>query len=241
MFSGRDKLITSSFFTTLSELSGREMSQLAAYRPQANGRAGKAMQTVIQSHRKVIAQSGKKNWPALLPLALWTLNDRPGRAEYSPHRLVFGRAPMGLGDCPPINPTAGYENALQFFERLISERKQVQKRLTDIHRKAMEDHRCLHPITVYPSGEKLLIRVDKEHHDKHLDKLERLWKGPADTLKRVGTGNYLVSTDRGEEGIPAIRMKPFLERLNGTKVPLHYYTGPEEMVDSEKYILENVF
>ena len=86
----------------------------------------------------------------------------------------------------------------------------------------------------------MLIRVDKEHQDKHLDKLERLWKGPAEVLKRVGTGHYRVSTDRGEEVIPTIRMKPFLGRLNGTKVPLHYYREREEMVDSEKYILEQV-
>ena len=240
IFSDRDKLITSSLFTTLSELSGIEMSQLAAYRPQANGRAENAVHMVIQSLRKVIAQSGKKNWPELLPLALWTLNDLPGPAGYSPHRLVFGHEPMGLGDCPPISPTAGCEDALQFFERLISERKLVQKRLTDIHRKAMEEYRRLHPITVYRPGEKVLIRVDKEHQDKHLEKLERLWKGPAEVLKRVGTGRYLVSTDRAEEVIPTIRMKPFLERLRGTKVPLHYYTEREEMVDSEKYILEKV-
>ena len=143
IFPDRDKLITSSFFTTLSELSGMEMSQSAAYRPQANGRAENAVQMVIQSLRKVIAQSGKKNWPELLLLALRTLNDLPGPAGYSPQQLVFGREPMGLGDCPPISPTTGCEDALQFFERLISERKQVQKRLTDIHRKAMEEYRRL--------------------------------------------------------------------------------------------------
>ena len=62
-FSDRDKLITSSFFTTLNELSGINMSQSAAYRPHANGRAENAVQMVIQSLRKVIAQSGKKKWP----------------------------------------------------------------------------------------------------------------------------------------------------------------------------------
>ena len=83
-------------------------------------------------------------------------------------------------------------------------------------------------------------RVDKEHKDKHLDKLERLWKDPAEVLNALGTGRYFVSTDRGEEIIPTLSMKPFLERLNGTKVPLHYYTEREGMVDSEKYILEKV-
>ena len=152
--------------------------------------------------------------------------------------MVFRREPMGLGDCPPISPNAGCEDTLQFFERLISEREQVQKRLTDIHRKAMEEYRHLHPIPVYRPDEEVLIRVDKEHHYKYLDKLERLWKVPGKVLKRVGTGRYLVSTDQGEEIIPTIRMKPFLERLNGTTVPLHYSTEREEMVDSEKYIRE---
>ena len=56
----------------------------------------------------------------------------------------------------------------------------------------------------------------------------------------MGTGRYVVSTGRCEEIIPVIRMKPFLVRLDGTKVPLHYYTEREGMLDSESYILENV-
>ena len=146
-------------------------------------------------------------------------------------------SPWAWEIAPPVSLTAGSESALELFGRLISERKQVQKRLTDIHRKAMEEYRHLHAIMVYRPGEKVLITVDNEHQDKHLDKLERLWKGAAEVLKRVGTGHYLVSTDRGAEIIPTIRMKPLLERLNGSKVPLHYYTEHEEMVDAEKYIL----
>ena len=122
------------------------MSQSAAYRPQANSRAENAVQMVIQSLRKVIAQCGKKNWPELLPLAPWTLNDLPGPAGYSPHRLVFGREPLDQGDCPAISPSAGSGNALQFlWAAQLYERKQVQKRLTDIHRKAIEEYRRPQP------------------------------------------------------------------------------------------------
>ena len=50
-----------------------------------------------------------------LPLAVWAVNDLPGiHSPYSPHKLVFGRDPIGFGDCLPVQDECA-EDALTFF------------------------------------------------------------------------------------------------------------------------------
>ena len=85
-------------------------------------------------------QKQATNWLELLPLALWCLNDLPGPAGFSPHRLVFGRAPIGFWDCPQVSVAQGSEDARTFFQRLVNERAQVRKKLTAIHNKLTEAH-----------------------------------------------------------------------------------------------------
>ena len=146
IFSGHDSILKASFFDTLMKLSGVEDHKSTVYNPKANGRAERAVQSIIQSLRQIMEQKISKDSFHLLPLATWALNDLPGAVSgYSPHRLVFGRDPMGFGDCPPIIPKDGSEDAASFFNRLISERRQVQKKLCQIHKRR---HRIFHKNTL---------------------------------------------------------------------------------------------
>ena len=116
IFSDHDHIITKEFFTTLCELSGVQQKQSPVYRPRSNGRAERAVQVALDSLRKFFAQTRRKNWVQLLPLALWTANDIPGPVSgYSPHFLVFGRQPISFGDCPPVIPEHGSQDAIQVF------------------------------------------------------------------------------------------------------------------------------
>ena len=61
-----------------------------------------------------------QNWAQLLQLAIWASNDIPGPISgYSPHYLVFGRNPIGFGDCPPILPQSECRDAVGFFQQLV--------------------------------------------------------------------------------------------------------------------------
>ena len=63
--------------------------------------------------RKYLCHCGG-NWYHALPVAVWGLNDPPGIvAPYSLHRLVIGRDPPGLGDCPPY--VLAHANCIPFF------------------------------------------------------------------------------------------------------------------------------
>ena len=102
-----------------------------------NRPAERAVQSVICSLRQFLEQRGKgkhSNWITSLPLALWGLNDLPGAVHpYSSHRLVFGREPIGWGDCPPYVDEEGCEDAGVFFRRLVQERDAVRDKLQSIH------------------------------------------------------------------------------------------------------------
>ena len=81
-------------------------------------------------------QTNKKNWVQLLPLAVWTSNAIPGVVSgYSPNYIMFGRNPIGFGDCPAVIPEHGAEDAVQFFSKLIEDRRYVQEKLQAQHDK----------------------------------------------------------------------------------------------------------
>ena len=93
----------------LFALSGVEQHSSVAYRPQSNERAERAVQSIVNSLRQYLEQRGgcsKHSWMEGLPLALWALNDLLGAVSgYSPHRLIFGRDPVGWGGLFACIPT----------------------------------------------------------------------------------------------------------------------------------------
>ena len=73
-------------------------------------------------------QRKEKNRVHLLLLAFWTFNDIPGVVfGYSPHYMIFGRNPIGFGNCPPVNPEHGSVDAVRPFKQLIAHRRFVQE------------------------------------------------------------------------------------------------------------------
>ena len=85
----------------LFAMSGVEQHTSVAYRPRSKGRAERAVQSNINSLEQYLEQrGGSSNHSSVesLPFALWALNEFPGTViGYSPHRLYFGRHPVGLG------------------------------------------------------------------------------------------------------------------------------------------------
>ena len=102
IMSDNDNVITSDFFHSLCEKMGIETHRGVMYRPSSNGRAENAVKAVVNLLCLYLEQR-KALWVNALPLAVWAVNDLPGiHSPYSPHRLVFGRDPIGFGDCPPV-------------------------------------------------------------------------------------------------------------------------------------------
>ena len=116
IFSDNDHLVNAQFCKEFFMLSGVEEHKSPIYKPKANGRAENAVQLVVSSLRKLLEQKETKNWVQLLLLAVWALNDTPEPVSgYSPYRIVFGRNPVGFGDCPPTIPQDGCQDAENHF------------------------------------------------------------------------------------------------------------------------------
>ena len=238
IFSDQDHLVTAEFFSELCKLSGISMKQSTIKRPQSNGRAERAVQVVVESLRQWLVKTTQQNWAQLLPLAIWASNDIPGPISgYSPHYLVFGRNPIGFGDCPPILPQSECRDAVGFFQQLVQDRRYVQDSLNKIHRRKAEEFRKAHPPHVYVFGEKVWYRDYKTK--KGTDKLHRVWEGPGEVLQRLGSNTYLIATERGEMALDTMRLKPYVAPEEGTP-PLHYYTDQDFLVESDKYVIEDI-
>ena len=139
IYPDNQSIISNNSTSTLCELAGAEYHKTVPYRPQYNGRAERAVQSVICSLRQFLEQRGKgkhNNWVTSLPLALWGLNDIPGAVHpYSPHPLVFGGEPIGWGNCPPSVDEEGCEDAGAFFRRLLQERDAPRDKLHAFHKR----------------------------------------------------------------------------------------------------------
>ena len=222
-----DKIIDASFFSTFCKLSGIEEYHSSVYRARSNGRAERAVQVVIDSLRKFLEQvlaqkvKHKQTWLDLLPLAIWSANDLPGPISgYSPHRLLFGRDPVGFGEHPPLVADHGSEDALQFLRRVESERNYVRTKLTEIHAKLTAASNKAHPTRVFQPGECLWIRVNRQPGSG--SKLDRLWVGPAEILQQISDGQYRVAGAYGEQALEVKRLKPYLPPLKHGAPPLHH-------------------
>ena len=94
-------IINSEFVKEFFFMSGVEQHSSVAPGPQSNGRAERAVQSIVTSLRQYLEQRGgcsKRSWVESLPLALWALKDFPGALSgYSPHRVLSGSDPVGFG------------------------------------------------------------------------------------------------------------------------------------------------
>ena len=177
IYSDNQSIISNDFISTLCELVGAEYHKTVSYCPQSNGRAERAVQSVICSLRQFLEQRGKgkhNNWVTSLPLALWGLNDLPGAVHpYSPHRLVFGREPFGCGDWPPYVNEEGCEDAGAFFSRLVQERDAVRDKQHAIHEREYRKFLKARPPQFVRPGDKVWVRnrVDSPPVYPKLDRL----------------------------------------------------------------------
>ena len=145
-------IISSTFFNALCNSAGIEQAKSTIYRPRSNGRAERAVQSTINTLQQYLL-SRKVSWLDVLPLARWDLNGLPGAVgPYLPHRLVFGRDPIGLGDLPPVVDSQDCEDATQFFKRVAAESELVRETLEAIHKKQLDKFLKEHPPPVLVAG-----------------------------------------------------------------------------------------
>jgi hypothetical protein len=189
------------------------------YHHQANGRAERAGQQLIEVLRKLIADT-RHNWLELLPRAINIIHDTPGESGLSPYQILFGRERY-TANIPYIPPRECLD-AQEFFQVMEEQDALVARKMNEMHdleaacisakRKEMEP---------FPIGTKVWYRRPEGSGNK----LDTRWVGPGQVLSRDGDGSYLISTGPNSE-ISATRsyLKEYREdAFNERPVPLFFH------------------
>ena len=158
-----------------------------------------AVKSVVMSLRHFLSKRARFWYPAL-PLALWGLNDLPGLvAPYSPHRLVFGRDRVGLGEVPQTVPGDGAEDAQQFFSRLVTERQQVKTALKRLHDKESGALHKKFKLQPFRGDDRVWLRDRPRWDQPHYNKLKRIWQGPYEVIRWEGGDRYVIQVGEAQK------------------------------------------
>lgn len=244
VLSDNDVLVTTDFFRSLCEQLGIVQYTSVIYRPTGNGRAERAVRTIVNILRVTLSSKGlREKWVDILPWCLFVQNGLPGVVTwFSPHNVVFGRDLMLPGELPPLSDHLRPRCPDEFFESLRDTRLRVKRIMGKTHgnrsRKYANEHRNMQ----YFPGDKVWVRIlPRDTVDKRRQKLRPLWFGPCEILRNVANGRYRVQTSSGPEDLHIDMFKPYHPRLNGVAIPFHYFQPDPDMDDApESYVVEKV-
>ena len=122
---------------------------------------------------------------------------------------------------------------------MLDKRAEVRKRLEDLHAKEFAKSLAKHPEQSFKPGNHAWVRnriVDPPVHGK----LERVSQGPCEVLSRISAGTYRVNIRKREEIFISRQLKPYVPYKDNKKVPLHYYTDREGLIETDDYVVKRV-
>jgi hypothetical protein len=236
IMSDNDHLITSEWFQTLCKMCGIEQHSSIVYRPQGNGRAERAVQSVVQTLRLVMADT-KAKWLTALPWALFVLNNQPGLIQpYSPHKIVFGRDPVGPGMLPFEGVTKISQSCKAWFNELIELRNQVRQSIIKAHKDAARILRRQFKVQTFEPGDKVWVK----RRPATGTKLDPLWTGPCEVMEVTGPGRYTINLPEGSEDVHTSSLKPYLLQMSGTAITWKYFQPRKYQEATEGAIVEAI-
>jgi hypothetical protein len=224
IMSDQDKF-SSQFFKTICRLCGIEQAFSTQYHPDSNGRAERAVQSIVSTLRKILVNT-HHSWYDALPRAIWAINSLPGVVHpYSPHRIIFGRDPPILGDTPtlPLNSDIS-SSAQSWFQEVDLIQNAVQIDLLAQHEKRREKLLRKHDVSfvqTFQLGELVWHQLDSIDRP---NKLTIKWSGLHKILKILHNNTYEISHPKHpSKRVLGINLRHYIEPLLGKSIPLHYF------------------
>ena len=222
------------WFKTFCALKGIMHAQAISYRSATNGRAERAIASVLDALRKIQNDKGT-SWPEALPQALSMVRTAAGPTGQSPSQVVFGRDVLQQGLPLPLTQEA--EDAKAFHERMQQVDDAVQRQLTKIHADQEEDQNPSRTIA-YKEGQHVWVL-----RPKRMDKLSSWWTGPHVLIKQVGQDTWEVDVGNKHRVVHHAQMKPWYAPVVGLATPLHHHMLTEdsdEKAAPDEWIVEKI-
>ena len=209
------------------------------YRPRGNGRAEAALRAIVSVLRLALADY-QQDWLTALPWAVFQQNSLPGIVlPHSPHKIVFGREPVALGEIPAEKPTRMNISCEEWFERLDIFRKDVQKRIIALHDKARLRFQKEYGNPVFEPGDRVWVRNMKIRMDAN--KLDPQWIGPCEILERVAnSGRYRVALPDGVEDVHMNDFKPYVSPPDSKGIPFLHFKPRQALPETDDYVVEKI-
>ena len=130
----------------------------------------------------------------------------------------------------------GVEDATEYFCRAQDEHQPIHPKLVDLHAREYQAFLKNHPSLQFKEGDRVWVQNRTDQHGLH-PKLDRIWQGPAEILRKVCTNTYLVNLTGKEVILSSGRLNPYIPRRDGVKAPLHHCSERRDLhVDS--YVVE---
>ena len=115
---------------------------------------------------------------------------------------------------------------------MLDKHAEVRKRLEDFHAKEFAIFLAKHPEQSFKPGDRVWVRNSIVEPPVH-GKLESVSQGPCEVPRRIPPGTYGVDIRGREEIFTSRRLKPYVPYKDDKKVPLHYYTDREGLIETD--------
>ncbi len=224
--SDRGAHFISSWWQTLCGCLGIRVAYAQAYHHQANGRAERAGQEIMERARKLHTEFGI-SWVEALPQILDRFHDTPGDTGLTPYEILFGRERPLAGR--PYRPPRFADDAKAFVERLADIDKKVAEILNTRNQKDTERlNRSRKAFPRLKVGQRVWVRRPEGSGNK----LDTRWIGPGKVVEQKGASSYKVEVDEGRfMEAPVGHLKAYQGDLDtGHCTPLfwHKRTEPDD-------------
>jgi hypothetical protein len=236
--SDRGSHFVGAWFKTFCAKFGVRQAFSHSYHHQANGRAERAGQQLMEVLRKIQVDE-KLCWVEALPAVLDRIHDTPGEAGLSPYEILFGRNRPMAGI--PYQPPRECEEANVFFSRMHNIDLKVAKTLNALHAKQTEvANRRRYTMEPLKPGDKVWYRRPPNSGNK----LDTRWVGPGLVVRREGEHSYVVQIKPTTEiSVHRSFLKKYIEdEMVGHKIPLffHQRTQPDLEAEPDEWVVDKI-
>ena len=207
----RDPRFMSSVFKSFNRMMKQKQRPTLAYRPQANGKQERSVQTVMKAVKLYIEDARQADWDEYVPRLEFALNNTVNlQYKQSSFYLVHGYHPRSQLEAmiPPKDGSAKEIEALKWREKVSRDHEIAIAHAAFIQRKLMEDRAKKHNAKVesktkastrteYVPGQRVWLyhTLVKEGLSR---KLAHLWHGPYEIAEKIDEFAYKLKVDNRE-------------------------------------------